>query len=130
LLQVVIEPGLVSTLSVPGGIQEEVGNLRHRGNDCDYGSPGRFSADQVAGRFDSLGGSDAGTAKFHHQQIVYSQIGPFLLRCDLLETCSPAPAQSAAHNVTANAQDGIKLVFILEIRDKLLPTWKCEHGLF
>ena len=69
LTQVVVDTRLVARLGVPGGIEQKVGDLRHRGDHRHYGPPGRFRGNQIACHLHPFGGPHAGPAELHHQKM-------------------------------------------------------------
>ncbi len=69
-MEVVIDTCLIAGLGMSGGIEQKVGDLRHRGDHGDYGAPGGFGCNQIASRFHPFGGPDAGPAELHHKESV------------------------------------------------------------
>ncbi len=72
LPQIIVDAGLATAFRVPGCVEQQVGNLRHRGNHCQHGPSCSLDGDQIASRFHALGGTHAGAAEFHHKQVKVS----------------------------------------------------------
>ncbi len=49
-LQIVVDAGLIAAFGVAGGVEEEVGDLRHGGDHREDGAAGGFGGDEVAGQ--------------------------------------------------------------------------------
>ena len=59
------EAVVVTGFGAACGVEQEVGDLRHCGNDGQDGAARSFRGDEIAGGLHALGGADTGAAEFH-----------------------------------------------------------------
>ncbi len=68
--QIAVDAILIVGFRHPGGIEQKIGDLRHSGNDGRDGAVLCLKSNQIAGSFHTGGGTDAGAAEFHYEQMI------------------------------------------------------------